>query len=77
MKLRDEVNTKWGRNIKDEDIVSESDDAFITKWGEGWSRNTETLWRNRNTTEDHRLTNPKPESLAKFVSGLQLDDDDL
>ena len=47
MKLRDEVNEKWGRNIKDEDIVSESDDAFITKWGEGWNRNVETFWRNK------------------------------
>ena len=51
MKLRDEVNEKWSRNIKDEVIVSEYDDAFITKWGEGCNRKVEAFWRDKDLAE--------------------------
>lgn len=46
MKLRDEIQKCFGFIIPDSEIVSESDDALITKSGMGWNRNTEVFWRN-------------------------------
>lgn len=79
MKFWEEINEKYGTGYTQDDILVEDDNSFVTKDGTGWNRGKETFWRNRDLGDenDAKLTNPKPESIARFVSGLGLDEEDL
>ena len=80
MKLLEEYEAYLGFRLRDDPtkiILTDSEDEFsystLTKDGNelivGYNRNEEVFWRNR--------PNETPESLAKYVCGLQLDDEEF
>lgn len=77
MKFWEEINERYGTKYTQADIAIEDANSFITHTGVGWNRNVEKFWKNHKKEDDLKLTNPKPESLAKFVSGLGLDEDEF
>ena len=55
MKLRDEVQQRFRLSLPDEDVLYETDDAFVMKSGVGWNRNDEVFWRNMTAKDTEEL----------------------